>query len=137
MPNYEYRCLACKRKFEIFLSFADYGKKAVQCTRCGSDQVTRKIGKVRVARSTAARLENLADPSNLDSLEDDPRALGKMMREMQSEVGENMGPMFDEVVHRLEKGQTPDDIERDLPDLADEGGDFGGGMDSLGGSLDD
>jgi hypothetical protein len=29
-----------------------------------------------------------------------------------------MGPEFDEVVDRLERGQAPEDIERDLPDLA-------------------
>jgi hypothetical protein len=35
-----------------------------------------------------------------------------------------MPPEFDEVVNRLEKGQSPDDIERELPDLgaADTGG---------------
>jgi hypothetical protein len=40
-----------------------------------------------------------------------------MMRDMSREVGEEMPPEFDEVVNRLEKGQSPDDIERELPDL--------------------
>jgi len=45
-----------------------------------------------------------------------------------------MPPEFDEVVDRLEKGQSPEDIERDLPDLANDldpgmGGGFGGGLD--------
>ncbi len=45
-----------------------------------------------------------------------------MMRDMSRELGEDMGPEFDEVVDRLEKGQSPEEIERDLPDLgADEG----------------
>jgi hypothetical protein len=55
-----------------------------------------------------------------------------MMRDMSREVGEEMPAEFDEVVNRLEKGQTPDDIERELPDLggdAGPGGDFGGGDD--------
>jgi hypothetical protein len=82
---------------------------------------------VRVARSDESRLESLADPDNLAGLEDDPRTLGRMMRQMKSELGEDMGDVFDEVVDRLEKGQTPEDIERDLPELgSDEGGDFGG-----------
>jgi hypothetical protein len=36
-----------------------------------------------------------------------------------------MGPEFDEVVSRLESGQDPEEIERDLPDLGAEldGGD--------------
>ena len=45
-----------------------------------------------------------------------------------------MGPEFDEVVKRLESGQPPEDIERDMPDLgaADSGGsDFGGDLEDF------
>ncbi|HVN53116.1 MAG TPA: hypothetical protein VMT46_02205 [Anaerolineaceae bacterium] len=79
-----------------------------------------------MARSEESRLESMADPSALAGLEDDPKALGRMMKQMSSEVGEEMGPEFDEVVNRLEAGQNPEDIERELPDLAG-GGDTGGG----------
>jgi hypothetical protein len=51
---------------------------------------------------------------------------------MQSEVGEEMPAEFDEVVHRLESGQSPDQIEKELPELGQAGGDDLGG-DSLGG----
>jgi hypothetical protein len=37
-------------------------------------------------------------------------------------MGEELGPEFDEVVDRLEAGQSPEDIEKDLPDLGSEGG---------------
>jgi hypothetical protein len=60
----------------------------------------------------------MADPGALEGLEDDPRALGKMMRKMSREMGEELGPEFDEVVGRLESGQSPDEIESALPDLA-------------------
>ena len=63
-------------------------------------------------------------PALLDGLEDDPRALGKMMRKMRGELGEDVGPEFDEVVDRLEAGQSPEDIESAIPDL---GGDDGYG----------
>ena len=44
------------------------------------------------------------------------------MREMQQELGEDMGGEFDEVVDRLSKGQSPDDIESAMPDFgADDG----------------
>ena len=59
----------------------------------------------------------MADPTRLAGLDDDPRELGKMMRQMSREIGEDLGPEFDEVVGRLEKGQSPEDIERDVPDL--------------------
>lgn len=120
MPTYEYRCLDCRRRFEVFMKFSEYGVKKITCPHCQSENVQRRIGKVRVARSDQNRLSNLADPSNLANLDEDPRALGKMMREMSHEVGEDMGGSFDEVVSRLESGQSPEDIERDLPEL-DEG----------------
>ena len=62
-------------------------------------------------------MENLADPAMLEGLEDDPRALGKMMRNMSQELGEDMGPEFDEVINRLESGQSPEEIEASMPDL--------------------
>lgn len=125
MPTYEYRCLDCRKRFEVFLKFSEYGVKKVACPHCGSENIQRRIGKVRVARSDESRLAGMADPSRLANLDEDPRALGKMMREMSHEVGEDMGGEFDEVVSRLESGQNPDDIERELPDL---GAGMGGGM---------
>ena len=132
MPNYEYRCLNCRRRFDLFMSYQEYGSRTVTCPHCQSDNVQRKIGRVRVARSDESSMENLADPSNLEGLDEDPRALGRMMRQMSSEIGEEMGPEFNEVVGRLERGQSPDEIERELPDLGlgdAGGGDFGGELD--------
>ena len=52
------------------------------------------------------------------------------MRKMGNELGEEMPPEFDEVVDRLEKGQSPEEIESALPDLGlDDDGGGGGGLD--------
>ena len=75
-------------------------------------------------------MENLADPSELAGLEDDPKAMGAMMRKMGREMGEELPPEFDDVVDRLEAGQSPEEIESALPDL---GGDDMGGMGGMGG----
>jgi putative FmdB family regulatory protein len=117
MPTYEFRCLDCKKRFDIFLTYAEYGETEIFCTYCQSKKIQRKIGRIRVAKSTESRLENMSDPENLDALEDDPKALGRMMRQMSAEVGEDMGSEFDEVVSRLESGQSPEEIEKDLPDM--------------------
>lgn len=129
MPTYEYRCLDCRKRFEVFLKFSEYGVKKVTCPHCLSENIQRRIGKVRVARSDESRLTSLADPSNLASLDEDPRALGKMMREMSHEVGEDMGGEFDEVVSRLESGQNPEEIEREFPDLGAADSGMNGGLD--------
>jgi Flp pilus assembly protein TadB len=52
-------------------------------------------------------------------LENDPQTLGKMIRSMSKETGEDLGPEFNEVVDRLESGQSPGEIENSLPDLVD------------------
>jgi len=129
MPIYQYRCLNCKNRFEVFLTYQEYGTKVIQCPRCTSDQVQRRIGRIRIAKSEESRLDALTDTTNLEGLENDPRALGKMMRKMGNEMGEEVGPEFNEVVDRLESGQSPEDIEKAIPDLE-------GGMNNLGGDED-
>jgi putative FmdB family regulatory protein len=122
MPIYQYRCLNCKKRFDVFLSYSEYGSKKVTCSHCGSEQIQRRIGRIRIAKSEESRLDNLADPSSLEGLEEDPRALGRMMRKMGSEMGEELGPEFNEVVGRLEAGQSPEEIEKAIPDLEGETG---------------
>jgi len=131
MPIYDYRCLDCKKRFDVFMTYADYGNKTVVCKYCNSKNITRKINRVRFARSEESRLENFADPTSLEGLEDDPVALGRMMRKMSGELGEEMPEEFNEVVNRLEAGQSPEDIEKELPELGNDlgSGDMGGGFD--------
>jgi putative FmdB family regulatory protein len=126
MPHYEYRCLDCRKRFTVFMTYAEYGQKTVSCPHCHSSAVQRRINKVRIGRSDESRLESMADPTKLAGLDEDPKSLGRMMREMSKETGEDMGPEFDEVVHRLESGQDPEQIEHDMPDLADNPGGDGG-----------
>ena len=121
MPTYRYNCSECNTRFEVFLSYQEYGVKPVHCPRCGSEHVSRRIERIRVVKDEGARLQRMAEPNALAGIEDDPRAFGKMMREVESSLGEDMGAEFDEVVGRLESGQTPDDIERELPDLGASG----------------
>ena len=117
MPNYPYICQSCGKSFTVFLSYQEYDSAVVACPHCGSETVSRRLGRVRFARSEESRIDALADPSQLAGIEDDPRAMAKLMKQMSSEMGEDPGPEFNEVVDRLEKGQSPEQIERDLPDL--------------------
>jgi len=129
MPTYDFICLDCKKRFDLFLTYDDYGSKSVTCSHCGSENTRRRMTRVRIAKSEESRLEGLgdfSDPSALNGLEDDPQALGRMMRKMGNELGEEMPAEFDEVVDRLEKGQSPEEIESALPDLGLGDGDDGG-----------
>lgn len=127
MPFYPYRCLDCKKRFEVFLSYSEYGAQPVTCPHCQSQNVQRRINRVRIARSEESRLDNLSDFDDFEGLEDDPRSLGRMMRRMGQEMGEDVGPEFDEVIDRLEAGQSPEEIESALPDLGGGDSDFASG----------
>jgi putative FmdB family regulatory protein len=126
MPTYDFICNACQQRFDIFLTFSEYGKKSVLCAHCGSKDVRRRMTKVRIAKSEESRMESMMDPSALEGMEDDPKALGRMMKKMGKEMGEDIPPEFDDVVDRLEAGQSPEEIESALPDL---GADADGGDD--------
>lgn len=130
MPSYEFRCKQCAKRFEIFIPYAEYDSKTVICPHCQSTEVQRRIGRVRVARASTESIDSLADSEQLAGLEDDPREMGRRLRAMSRETGEELGPEFDEVVGRLEAGQDPEQIEQDLPDL---GSDLGSADDVLGG----
>lgn len=63
-------------------------------------------------------MDAMMDDSALAGLdEEDPRSLGRFMRKMSGEMGEDLGDEFNEVVERLEKGESPDEIEKSIPDL--------------------
>ncbi len=129
MPIYEYRCHDCRRRVSLFFrSFSDIEEEPV-CPRCGGSRLTRLISRVAVVRSEESRLDDLADPSMLGDLdEDDPKSIARWMRKMSAETGEDMPQEFDEVIDRLESGQSPEDIEKAMPELAE---DMGGGMDDF------
>ena len=65
-------------------------------------------------------MESMADEfSGLEGMDDDPKAIGKMMRKMGKEMGEDLPHDFNEVVDRLESGQSPEEIESAIPNLGE------------------
>lgn len=124
MPIYEYHCPDCRRRVNIWWrTFSDAQTKEPVCPRCGASNLRRLISRVAVVRSEESLLDDLADPSALGDLdENDPRSLGRWMRRMSNEMGEDLGDEFGEVVDRLEAGESPESIEQSMPELGDEMG---------------
>ncbi len=123
MPIYEYRCQKCRRRFSVFWrSFAVIDESKIVCKYCASSKVQRLISRVRFVRSEDSRLEDMADPSKWGGFdENDPKSMGRFMRKMVNEMGDeagDLGPEFEEVIERLEAGQDPEQIEKEVPDLA-------------------
>jgi putative FmdB family regulatory protein len=129
MPIYEYQCTKCGQKARKFWrSFSDVDDASLQCPRCSARSFQRLVSRVAFVRSEDAHLEDLADPASMAGLdEEDPKSLGRWLRKMGHELGEEMPPEFDEVIDRLEAGQSPEEIEENMPELA-EGLEGAGGM---------
>jgi putative FmdB family regulatory protein len=127
VPIYDFRCNACQSRVTLsYPSVADYSSATPACTHCGSTDLTRLISRVRVVRSEESRLESVSDMDDFAGLDENPRAMGRMMRKFSAEMGEDMGPEFDEVIGRLEAGESPEAIEESMPEL---GGDTGDDLD--------
>jgi putative FmdB family regulatory protein len=43
MPEYEFVCSACRKKFSKTLTLAEYEKKKIVCPKCGSRKVNQRV----------------------------------------------------------------------------------------------
>jgi putative FmdB family regulatory protein len=126
MPTYDFICNKCNQRFDVFLTYSEYGKKTVTCAHCGSKDVRRRMTRVRIAKSEESRMDSMADEfSGLEGLENDPQAMGKMMRKMGKEMGRTAARIRRRLTGLI--GQ-PGDIEKAIPDLGGDG-EAGGGDD--------
>jgi hypothetical protein len=81
-----------------------------------------------VGRSSRSEGEEVYDfdkmMSGLD--EDDPKSMARWARKMGQEMGEDLGPEFDEAMGRIEAGEDPDAVMTELDGPATNAGDEGG-----------
>ncbi len=110
MPIYEYRCNRCGRGSTFYYqTFSAAMAATPACPHCSSTDLSRLVSRVATLRSEESRLESLADPANFAGLdENDPRSVAQWARKMGEELGEDLGPEFDEMVERMEAGEMPD-----------------------------
>jgi putative FmdB family regulatory protein len=96
MPLYEYHCLDCKKRSTILVLSLAHQALAV-CSHCSSTRVERILSRFASPKSKEARLDALADPSNLAGIdENDPQSMARFMKTMGEEMGEDLGDDFSE-----------------------------------------
>lgn len=120
MPLYEFACNACGAQVSVFVRSIN-ADVAASCQHCGGADLRRLISRFAVVKSSSG-LDGLeAGMAGLD--ENDPRAVAAWARRMQQETGEDMGPEFDEMVQRMERGEAVDEgsgnYDADGGDLGD------------------
>jgi hypothetical protein len=73
------------------------------------------MSRFAVVRGEESHMEDLADPAAMGGFdENDPVSIARYARKMGRELGEEMPPEFDEVIDRLESGQSPEEVEQEL-----------------------
>lgn len=132
MPIYEFYCSACHTVFN-FLSRAVNTTKRPSCPDCGRRRLERKVSPFAISRGRPEG-ENDAELPDLDEArmeramgalareadgldEDDPRAMGGLMRKLYDGMGLQLGPGMEEAIRRMEAGEDPDKIEEEMGDL--------------------
>ncbi len=115
MPIYEYRCAACKRRTSVFVRSVSSPVRA-KCEHCGSAKLTRLLSRFAIQRGPG----DFGDPGDID--ENDPQAVARWARQMKDEMGEDLGPEFDDMVGRIEAGEDPEAVMGG-EGFGDEGGD--------------
>lgn len=111
MPIYEYHCADCRRQVSLLVMRISNPDPPV-CPRCGGSRLTRLMSRFATLRSEDARIDALADPSQLGGLdENDPRSVARWMKKMGGELGEDTGEDWDQMVDEAveqEEGGGPE-----------------------------
>lgn len=109
MPIYEYLCLDCKKPFSCLVGVVADSSEP-ECTRCGGRKLRKLISRVARVRSKRS-IEDMADPSQLGNIPDDPKAMARWAKEMgktmADETGEPLPDDFDEMIESgaMEEGE--------------------------------
>jgi putative FmdB family regulatory protein len=108
VPVYEFACNACGAAVSVFVRSVSSPVNG-KCERCGGTDLRRLVSRFAVLRSGGG-LDSMDEDSLMQGLDsNDPRAMAAWARRMRSEMGEDAGPEFDEMVDRLERGESLDD----------------------------
>ena len=126
MPIYEYLCRRCNTIFQ-FLVRNPSGTTAPICPQCGKGDSMEKVISTFSVKSGSFSIDDMADDQSLAGLDaEDPKAMASAIRRMADEMGEDLGPEVNEALSRLEAGEDPETIERDLEESGFDMGDGSG-----------
>lgn len=133
MPIYEFYCQDCHTVFNFFSRRVDTEKRP-PCPKCRRPEIERRVSLVTVLKRGAegggedggslpdfdeAKMEQAFQSMAGEfehAGEDDPRAMGRLMRRFIDSAGMKLGSGMEEAIRRLESGEDPDRIESEMGD---------------------
>ena len=127
MPIYEYRCGNCKRRVSVLVQ--GFGNPASpECPECGSMDLTRLFSTFRIGKGDSYMRKGIYDDILSDSklvhgLEsNDPRALAEWSRRMSQGAGEEIGPEYEDMLGRLDAGESVEKVMAETQSSLDDAG---------------
>lgn len=109
MPLFEYRCDDCAAKFTQLVGMTADSREP-KCPKCGSANARKLVSRFLRLRSEDEKLDSLEDAAIGDM--DNPAAMGKLMREIGKDLGEDgedMDEYLDEAERELYDGEAAGD----------------------------
>jgi hypothetical protein len=155
MPIYEFYCPDNNRIYQFYAKTLAQGQTVPKCPENPVFRMVKLVSPFAVVKSDKksgpadgpggeAGTGNPADDARMEAAmgaverefagvdENDPRAMGRMMRRMAELTGERIDPEMEEVVRKLEEGADPDSLEDQLgggePETGGGLGEMGAGM---------
>ena len=136
MPIYEFYCSDCNTIYNFYSKRIDTETRP-KCPKCGKGGLERQvsmfatIGRASEEDDQLGGLDESKMEQALDSLmresegisEDDPKQMATLMRKFTERTGISLGDNMEEAISRMEKGEDPEQIEKEMGDLLD-GDDF-------------
>ena len=132
MPIYEFYCDQCHTIFNFFASRPTTDRRP-DCPKCGKvalDKMMSTFATIGKARETdgddpLAGLDEAKMEQALSGLmreaerinEDDPRQMAGLMRSFAEKTGMRLGASMEEAIARMEAGEDPEQVEREMGDL--------------------
>jgi putative FmdB family regulatory protein len=134
MPIYEYYCDRCNVIFNFYSSRVNT-TKIPACPKCDKKELSKQIS--TFATIGKAREESDDQLSGLDESrmehafeslmreaehinEDDPKQMASLMRKFTSKTGLHLGDSMEEALTRMEAGEDPEQVEREMGDVLNE-----------------
>lgn len=136
MPIYEFYCPDCHAVFNFFSKSINTTGRP-RCPACRGRKMRREVSAFAMtgrAKEGDGADDLPIDESKMESAitalageaenvgEDDPRAAARLMRKFSSMTGLEFNENMEQAMQRMEAGEDPEQIERDMGDMMGEDG---------------
>lgn len=133
MPIYEFYCAGCNTIFNFFSKRIDTAT-CPKCPKCNKRKLDRQVSMFAAVSSGGdeAQTDDLPfDAKRMEGAltqlageaekinENDPKAAADLMRKFSSMSGVEFGGGMEDALKRLEAGENPDEIEKELGEIMD------------------